>query len=95
MGAKPLRDPQAQGPPAARLADLLNHLYVLIPVLDLQKHYLIGQDEIEKLLARGEGWLAAHPDREQIARRYLRRKRSLAAEAIARLAESDPSGRRK
>ena len=75
-----------------RLADLLNHLYVLIPVLDLQKHYFIGQDEIEKLLARGEGWLAAHPDREQIARRYLRRKRSLAAEAIARLAESDPSG---
>ena len=64
---------------------------MLIPVLDLQKHYFIGQDEIEKLLARGEGWLAAHPDRELIARRYLRRKRSLAAEAIARLAESDPS----
>ena len=72
-----------------RLADLLNHLYVLIPVLDLQKHYFIGPDEIEKLLARGEGWLSTHPDRELIVRRYLRRKRSLAAEAIARLAESD------
>ncbi|MGO9486867.1 MAG: 3' terminal RNA ribose 2'-O-methyltransferase Hen1 [Rhodomicrobium sp.] len=72
-----------------RLADLLNHLYVLIPVLDLQKHYFIGQDEIEKLLARGEGWLSAHPDRELIAHRYLRRKRSLATEAIARLAEAD------
>jgi 3' terminal RNA ribose 2'-O-methyltransferase Hen1 len=72
-----------------RLADLLNHLYVLIPVLDLQKHYFIGPDEIEKLLARGEGWLSTHPDRELIVRRYLRRKRSLAAEAIARLAEND------
>jgi 3' terminal RNA ribose 2'-O-methyltransferase Hen1 len=72
-----------------RLADLLNHLYVLIPVLDLQKHYFIGPDEIEKLLARGEGWLSAHPDRDLIARRYLRRKHSLAAEAVARLAESD------
>ena len=72
-----------------RLADLLNHLYVLIPVLDLQKHYFIGPDEIDKLLARGEGWLSTHPDRELIIRRYLRRKRSLAAEAIARLAESD------
>jgi len=72
-----------------RLADLLNHLYVLIPVLDLQKHCFIGRDEIEKLLARGEGWLSTHPDRELIVRRYLRRKRSLAAEAIARLAESD------
>jgi 3' terminal RNA ribose 2'-O-methyltransferase Hen1 len=72
-----------------RLADLLNHLYVLIPVLDLQKHYFIGPDEINKLLARGEGWLSTHPDRELIIRRYLRRKRSLAAEAIARLAESD------
>lgn len=72
-----------------RLVDLLNHLYVLIPVLDLQKHYFIGQDEIEKLLARGEGWLSAHPDRELIAHRYLRRKRSLATEAIIRLAEAD------
>jgi len=72
-----------------RLADLLNHLYVLIPVLDLKKHYFIDGDEIEKLLARGGTWLASHPDRELIARRYLRRKRSLAAEAIARLADAD------
>jgi 3' terminal RNA ribose 2'-O-methyltransferase Hen1 len=71
-----------------RLADLLSHLYVLIPVLDLKKHYFIAGDEIEKLLARGGSWLASHPDRELIARRYLRRKRSLAAEAIARLAEA-------
>jgi 3' terminal RNA ribose 2'-O-methyltransferase Hen1 len=71
-----------------RLAYLLNHLYVLIPVLDLKKHYFIAGDEIEKLLTRGGSWLTSHPDRELIARRYLRRKRSLAAEAIARLIET-------
>jgi 3' terminal RNA ribose 2'-O-methyltransferase Hen1 len=72
-----------------RLADLLNHLYVLIPVLDLKKHYFIQTEEIDKLIAKGGEWLRAHPDRALIARRYLRRKRSLANEAIARLAEAD------
>ena len=37
------------------------HLYVLIPVLDDDKHYWVGDDEVEKLLRHGEGWLAAHP----------------------------------
>lgn len=70
-----------------RLADLLNHLYVLIPVLDLKKHYYIDTDELEKLLAKGGAWLPAHPERDLIARRYLKRKRALANEAIERLAE--------
>lgn len=74
-----------------RLADLLNHLYVLIPVLDLKKHYYIDADEIEKLLARGGDWLPAHPEREVIARRYLTYRRTLANEAIERLAELDAS----
>ena len=72
-----------------RLADLLNHLYVLIPVLDRKKHYFIQGEEIDKLIAKGGVWLRAHPDRALIARRYLQRKRSLANEAIARLAEAD------
>jgi len=72
-----------------RLADLLNHLYVLIPVLDLKKHYYIDADEIEKLLARGGSWLPAHPERDLIARRYLKYRRTLANEAIERLAELD------
>jgi len=72
-----------------RLADLLNHLYVLIPVLDLKKHYYIAADEIEKLLARGGAWLPAHPERDLIARRYLKHRRTLAEEAITRLAELD------
>ncbi|RKH55612.1 3' terminal RNA ribose 2'-O-methyltransferase Hen1 [Corallococcus aberystwythensis] len=69
-----------------RLGDLLSHLYVLIPVLDDDKHYWVGDEEVEKLLRHGEGWLAAHPEREQIARRYLRHRHSLAREALGRLA---------
>ena len=72
-----------------RLSDLLTHLYVLIPVLDDDKHYWIGDDEVEKLLRRGKGWLETHPEREQIAYRYLKHKRSLARDAIARLTAED------
>jgi 3' terminal RNA ribose 2'-O-methyltransferase Hen1 len=72
-----------------RLAELLTHLYVLVPVLDDRKHYFIGQDELEKLLARGAGWLQAHPERELIVARYLRRRRSLIQEALARLAQDE------
>jgi len=68
-----------------RLQDLLGHLYVLIPVLDQQKHYWIGEDEIEKLLRLGSSWLPSHPAREQIAQRYLRHRRGLVREALARL----------
>lgn len=67
-----------------RLSDLLNHLYVLVPVLDAHKHYYFGADEIEKLLRRGEGWLAAHPERELITRRYLKRRHFVRA-ALERL----------
>jgi 3' terminal RNA ribose 2'-O-methyltransferase Hen1 len=72
-----------------RLQDLLSHLYVLIPVLDAEKHYWVGKDEIEKLLRKGEGWLAAHPQKEAITTRYLRYDRKLTREALARLADED------
>lgn len=70
----------------ARLSALLNHLYVLIPVLDDAKHYWVGEDEIDKLLKRGEGWLDQHPARELIVRRYLRHRHILARAALERLA---------
>jgi 3' terminal RNA ribose 2'-O-methyltransferase Hen1 len=70
----------------ARLSVLLNHLYVLIPVLDDAKHYWVGEDEIDKLLKRGEGWLDQHPARELIVRRYLRHRGILARVALERLA---------
>jgi 3' terminal RNA ribose 2'-O-methyltransferase Hen1 len=68
-----------------RLADALNHLYVLLPVLDDGKHYWVAPDEIEKLLRSGEGWLAGHPDKVLIARRYLAHKRAYADSALKRL----------
>ena len=68
-----------------RLQDLLTHLNVLVPVLDDEKHYWVGDDEVEKLLRRGGDWLPAHPEKEAIAYRYLKHRRSLAREAIERL----------
>jgi 3' terminal RNA ribose 2'-O-methyltransferase Hen1 len=74
-----------------RLGELLTHLYVLVPVLDDRKHYWVGDDEVEKLLRRGEGWLDRHPAREAIVSRYLVHQRGLVRDAIARLtAEEQP-----
>jgi 3' terminal RNA ribose 2'-O-methyltransferase Hen1 len=71
------------------VAKLLQHLYVLIPVFDLRKHYFIGQDEVEKLFAKAGEWLAEHPGRELITRRYLARQPGLARQALARLVAED------
>lgn len=70
-----------------KLSTLLSHLYVLIPVLDNEKHYWVGDAEVEKLIQHGQGWLAAHPEREFIARRYLRHQRHLMRAALARLVD--------
>ena len=71
------------------LSELLTHLYVLIPVFDNFKHYYVGYEEMEKLLKQGEGWLASHPKREAIVRRYLKHRPSLARQAIERLVEQE------
>ncbi|MGG6270385.1 3' terminal RNA ribose 2'-O-methyltransferase Hen1 [Leptolyngbya sp. AN03gr2] len=67
------------------LSALLSHLYVLIPVLDEDKHYWVGEEEVEKLLRHGQGWLSEHPEKTQIAQRYLKRRRSLTQAALAQL----------
>ncbi len=72
-----------------RLCDLLRHLYVLVPVLDNDKHYWVGEDEVEKLLRHGQEWLAEHPARELIARRYLKHQRHLTRSALEQLLEED------
>jgi len=72
-----------------RLADALNQLYVLLPVLDESKHYWQGPDEVDKLLRAGGDWLATHPARELVTRRYLGRAAPYARVALARLAELD------
>lgn len=72
-----------------RLQDLLTHIYVLVPVLDNEKHYWVGDDEVEKLLRHGGSWLASHPEREEIAKRYLKYRRDLAKDALARLVDEE------
>jgi 3' terminal RNA ribose 2'-O-methyltransferase Hen1 len=72
-----------------RLADALNHLYVLLPVLDDAKHYWVGPDEVDKLIRAGGGWLADHPDKELISHRYLVHRRALTTSALERLADVD------
>src|SRR5262249_55456394 len=72
-----------------RLADALNHLYVLLPVLDDGKHYWVSTDEVDKLVRAGAGWLADHPEKPLITRRYLAHRSHLYRSALARLAEVD------
>jgi 3' terminal RNA ribose 2'-O-methyltransferase Hen1 len=74
-----------------RLQDLLSHLYVLVPVLDNDKHYWVSDDEVDKLLRHGEGWLAGHPERELITRRYLKHQGRLARAALAQLLDETES----
>ncbi|MCB0582412.1 MAG: 3' terminal RNA ribose 2'-O-methyltransferase Hen1 [Phaeodactylibacter sp.] len=71
------------------LKQLLRHLYVLIPALDNNKHYFINKDEVEKLLEKGRHWLPGHPAVELITRRFLKHRRSLAGQALERLAAAD------
>jgi 3' terminal RNA ribose 2'-O-methyltransferase Hen1 len=74
-----------------RLSELLRHLYVLLPVLDDEKHYWVDTAEIEKLMRRGEGWLPEHPERALITRRYLKHEWRLVNPALAALGELEPA----
>ncbi|KUG08790.1 3' terminal RNA ribose 2'-O-methyltransferase Hen1 [Solirubrum puertoriconensis] len=77
--------------PAVCLRDLLSHLYVLIPVLDNDKHYWVGEHEVEKLLSKGGDWLPRHPEREFITRRYLLNLAAYTRPALERLLDGDTS----
>ncbi|MCK9870879.1 3' terminal RNA ribose 2'-O-methyltransferase Hen1 [Nocardiopsis dassonvillei] len=113
-----------------RLSEALSHLYVLLPVLDGNKHYWVDRSEVDKLLRAGgvaagtagtagdagadegdgavegagadgtdgaggsdgpaeTGWLAGHPERAWIVRRYLNRRDGYVRTTLARLAEAD------
>jgi len=76
-----------------RLRDLLKHIYVLIPVFDQQKHYWIGEDEVEKLMRNADDWLPNHPEKEFITSRYLKRLRPLVNMAFTRLISSNEETR--
>jgi len=77
---------------SARLSDLLDHLYVLLPVLDGAKHYFIGEAEGEKLLRHGREWLERHPLKERIVRRYLMDRSGLVKKALKKLVLEEESG---
>ncbi len=79
-GVSPYVDLTISG--TVKLSELLNHIYVLIPVFDKQKHYYIAEDEIQKLLDHGEGWLKDHPYKEKITRRYFTARKSFARKAL-------------
>ena len=71
------------------LQTLLSHLYVLIPVLDADKHYWVGDEEVDKLLRHGEGWLKEHPEQQLITRRYLKNQGGLVKSALRQIGEED------
>jgi 3' terminal RNA ribose 2'-O-methyltransferase Hen1 len=85
-GDSPYLEVRLAGPLTVK--DALNHLYVLLPVLDDAKHYWVSTDEVDKLIRAGEGWLAGHPEKSLITRRYLAHQHSLAESALARLADT-------
>jgi len=62
---------------------------VLLPVLDDAKHYWVSTEEVDKLIRAGGDWLAGHPEKELITRRYLSHQKKLTRSALARLAEAD------
>ena len=85
-----------------RLSDALSHLYVLLPAMEGgDKHYWVDSTEIDKLLRaggapvdgveseEGPGWLAEHPEREWITRRYLARRERYVHTALDRLTASE------
>lgn len=67
------------------LQTLLAHLYVLIPVMDNDKHYWINREEVQKLLDKGAGWLEQHPHKQLIVRRYLKHRSVLMDSALDQL----------
>lgn len=59
-----------------RLADLLSHLCVLLPVLDDRSGGESESDDprVGELLAHGEPWVRTHPESPLICRRYAARR---------------------
>lgn len=90
-----------------RLSEALSHLYVLLPAMEGgHKHYWVDSTEIDKLLRAGgapvdgvvdedgAGWLAGHPERAWITRRYLVRREKYVRTALARLTEAEDGASR-
>ncbi len=72
------------------IQSLLLQLYILLPVLDAKKHYYLDSQEVNKLITKGEGWLATHPEKAWIVRNFLGRKPSLIRDALEQLVNVEP-----
>jgi 3' terminal RNA ribose 2'-O-methyltransferase Hen1 len=71
------------------LSTALRSVYILVPSLDAKKHYFMGEAEVQKLLDKGEGWLAVHPAKDEIVSGFLGRRRALKDLALRQLASQD------
>lgn len=69
--------------------ELLEHLYVLLPVLDNSRHSFVQEQDVDILVKKGGNWLARHPERAAITRRFLRRQAGLTRLALDRLLTID------
>lgn len=65
--------------------DLLEHLYILLPVLDNSRHNFVQEQDVDILVKKGGTWLARHPERATITQRFLRRQAGLTRLALDRL----------
>ncbi|MEO1517727.1 MAG: 3' terminal RNA ribose 2'-O-methyltransferase Hen1 [Bacteroidota bacterium] len=74
------------------LQTLLNHLFVLMPVLDNSKHYFVNEMEIEKLQRNSSDWISGHPMASLIIRRYLKHKKSYARQFVKGLEKPEVEG---
>lgn len=80
----------------AVLSEMLSQLYLLLPVLDGEKHYWVDDREVEKLERHGQGY--TRPDNlERLRKRNVGKKRSLArrefalgVEALERFLRKEP-----
>lgn len=79
-----------KGTISGKIKDFLTHLYILIPVIDGDKHYYVDRNEVDKLMNRAKDWLPTHPLKDAIVQKFLRYDRILTKDAIARLAEFEP-----
>lgn len=61
----------------ATVSDALSQLYVLLPVLDPNRHYFYDESEARKLFDKGGDWLKAHSYRDVIISRYLSKSKEL------------------
>jgi 3' terminal RNA ribose 2'-O-methyltransferase Hen1 len=72
-----------------KLKDLVSQLYLLLPVLDDDENYEVGDEKLVKLIERREGWLRTHPERDRIAKRYTKPENRWVEHTVARVVAAD------